>query len=91
MMDETLLAIFTFLAYAWAKRRQAAMAEAAKWEEELPINGTDFQGSLWQRLSGMDLVNMRPQDRNLDGAINADPGKVGQANIGLSPMWNGNL
>lgn len=90
-MDDKLLALLMYVAYTWAKKKQEAQAEADKWREDLPVNGTDFQGNMWQRLAGSDLKNQRLVDQNLANATNADPGKVGQAQIGLTPAWNGNL
>lgn len=78
------------LALLWVRRRAANRAAAAQWEEELPVNGTDFQGDLWARLSGVDLL-AKPGERNLANGTIADPGKVGQADLGLVPDWRGDL
>lgn len=90
-MDAKLWALLGAVFYLWAQRAAAKKAAADKWVEEVPINGTDWQGAIWDRLDGTDLLAAHWQDRNLDDSTNADPGKVGQANLGLSPAWNGNL
>lgn len=66
--------------------------EAAKntIQEAAIKDGTNWTGDLWGRLNGgTDLL--APTSRNLDNSLVADPGKVGQAAIGLSPSWNGSL
>ena len=78
------------LAWVWARKRAADRAMAAQWQEELPVNGTDFQGDLWGRLSGVDLL-AKPGERNLADSTIADPGKVGRADLGLMPNWRGDL
>lgn len=79
------------LALAYVRQRGAAKVKADQWREEVPINGTDFQGAIWDRLNGTDLLSARWEDRNLVGSTNADPGRVGQAQMGLMPDWKGNL
>lgn len=90
-MNSTEWFFFSAVVLAWARMRSQARAEADKWREEVPINGTDFQGAIWDRLAGTDLLTARWEGRNLDSSLIADPGKVGQASIGLAPAWNGNL
>jgi hypothetical protein len=80
-------------ALAWAYLRKQSDIKAAmnQWREQVPINGTDFQGAIWDRLDGTDLLNARWQDQNLANSNTADPGKVGAAQLGLQPSWNGGL
>lgn len=56
--------------------------------------GSDWIGSgglyaLWDRLSGTDLA--APGYSNLNGSAQADPGKVGQIDAGLTAGWDGTL
>ncbi|AVO42723.1 hypothetical protein [Simplicispira suum] len=90
-MDAKLWALFGGIFYLWAQKKIEQKVEADKWREEVPINGTDFQGAIWDRLDGTDLLNARWADQNLDNSGPADPGRIGQANLGLQPAWNGNL
>ena len=76
---------------AWLHKRAGRDAQAAQWHEDVPVNGTDFQGDWWQRLAGVDLIAAKPQDRNLANSTIADPGKVGQAELGVMPNWRGDL
>lgn len=79
------------LAWAWVSARARERAAANQWHEDVPINGTDFQGAIWDRLNGTDLMAARWEDRNLAGSTIADPGRIGQAQLGLQPDWAGNL
>jgi len=90
-MDAKLWALLGSIFYLWAQKKMQAKAEADKWREDVPINGTDFQGAIWDRLAGTDLLNAHWADQNLDNSTTADPGRIGQANLGLAPAWNGNL
>lgn len=87
-MNEIEWFLLTLVVGTWWKTRQAAQAEAARWKEDLPVNGTDFQGDMWDRMAGQDLLTY---ERNIADSMTADPGKVGQAMAGFSPTWNGNL
>lgn len=79
-------ATVAFLAWRRGKRLEDARKEIT----EAPItDGTNWQGNLWQRLAGLDLV--APGKPNLCGSINAEPGHIGRANLGLNPSWNGGL
>ena len=79
------------LAIGYGVWRRSVAREAKRTEiTEAPItDGTNWQGSLYQRLMGLDLV--APGAPNLNGGVNADPGKIGMANLGLNPGWNGGL
>lgn len=79
------------LAWAYVRKNHADKLVAAQWREEVPINGTDFQGAIWDRLNGTDLLAARWEERNIVSSTNADPGRVGQAQLGLQPDWAGNL
>lgn len=79
------------LAWAFVTKRAAERKLQNQWHEDVPVNGTDFQGAIWDRLNGTDLLNARWEDRNLAGSIVADPGRIGQAQLGLQPDWAGNL
>jgi hypothetical protein len=87
-MNEVEWFMFTSVLLAWWKAKQAAKAEANKWQEDKPVNGTDFQGDMWARLDGYDLLTY---ERNIANSMTADPGKVGQSVAGFTPNWNGNL
>lgn len=84
-------AIMGAIAWAFLRTRLAVNAQANAWREDVPVNGTDFQGAIWDRLNGTDLLNARWEDRNLANSTNADPGRIGQAQLGLQPDWMGNL
>lgn len=84
-------AILGAVAWAFLRTRLAVNAQANAWREAVPVNGTDFQGAIWDRLNGTDLLNARWEDRNLANSTNADPGRIGQAQLGLQPDWMGNL
>lgn len=45
-------AVLVFLAWQRGAHAQAANQQI---RESIPVNGTDFGGTLWQRLSGVDL------------------------------------
>lgn len=90
-MDTALWGLLGYVLYTWASKRQEQQAEINRWREDIPVNGTDFQGTIWERLDGVDLLNAKWADQNLDNSNSADPGRIGQANIGLAPAWNGNL
>lgn len=87
-MNEIEWFMFTAVITAWWKAKQAAKAEADKWREDKPVNGSDFQGDMWARLEGYDLLTY---ERNIANSMTADPGKVGQSVAGFKPGWNGNL
>lgn len=71
-------------------RRGAALEAAKNRITEAPItDGTNWQGGIMQRLAGLDLT--APGAPNLDNSVSADPGRIGQAAIGLQPTWNGGL
>lgn len=54
------------------------------------MDGTNWTGDLWSRYTGAtDLKDA--ENLNLLGSVQADPGKVGQAQLGLQPSWNGSL
>lgn len=79
------------LVFAYVRKNHADKLVSDQWREKVPINGTDFQGAIWDRLNGTDLLSARWEDRNLVSSTNADPGRVGQAQLGLQPDWMGNL
>lgn len=89
MKKAYLIAAAIAAAFMW-KRGQDKKAAANKIDEATPTDGTNWQGSLWGRLNGAaDL--QAPVSKNLDNSLIADPGKVGQASLGLVPSWNGGL
>lgn len=90
MSDLTML-IVGALAALWLRRRKQEADAVARWREDVPINGTDFQGAIWDRLNGTDLLTARWEGRNLADSTVADPGRIGQAQLGLQPDWMGNL
>lgn len=75
------------------RKRRAASAPAGvrvgQLGEGAIVDGSNFTGTAWQRLSGADLVD--PAARNLAAGAQADPGMVGQRQIGLMPGWDGTL
>lgn len=76
-------------AILWKRGKDQAAAKNNISEAKI-TDGTNWQGGdLWQRLNGSDLL--APVSRNLDNSVAADPGKVGQAAIGINPSWNGSL
>lgn len=83
--------ILGVLAFAVVRARAAERTRRAQWEEDLPVNGTDWCGDMWERLGALDLRAPLAKDRNLANGTIADPGRIGQADIGLMPGWNGNL
>lgn len=90
-MNDWMLLIVGALLSVWLERRAREVEAQNQWHEDVPINGTDFQGAIWDRLDGTDLLTAKWEGRNLVSSINADPGKVGQAKLGLQPDWAGNL
>jgi hypothetical protein len=72
-------------------KRGKAMEKAKETISEAAItDGTNWQGGgVYERLAGLDLL--APASRNIDNAVNADPGTVGQRNAGFMPSWNGSL
>lgn len=84
-----LVAAIGVAAILW-KRGKAIEAAKHKMEEAAPKDGTNWTGDLWTRLTTANDLKA-PVSRNLDDATNADPGKVGQASVGLVPGWNGSL
>ena len=62
-------------------------------DEAVPVNGSDFQGSWWDRLHGSDIVSAAYP--NLLGSVNADPGPIGVRQIVSSRpqliAWNGDM
>lgn len=77
------------LGLLWLRGHKRARAEQSLNEGIDFTNATDWQGTLWQRLSGADLTLSHAP--NLGGTAVADPGKVGLANAGIVPAWNGGL
>ena len=73
---------------AWKRGKAKEVAKSAITEAEI-TDGTNWQGDMWDRLVGRDLVSI--DFRNLTGSVNADPGRIGQAQLGLMPSWNGGL
>lgn len=94
-MKPATLAIAAALAFIVYKRRQAAnapkQATIGPLKEGQIMDGTNWTAaSMWDRLeTASDFKD--PYNPNLAGATLADPGKVGQAQLGLMPGWNGNL
>lgn len=78
-----------FLLLALRKHTGAAKDGTSKVEEAHPLNGTDWQGSLWDRLSGKDLVS--PNHANLITGAQADGGGQVAALTGLKTNWDGSL
>lgn len=90
MMKTTLYiaaGVAAVLLYMRGKKQDAAKTAI---QEAVPTDGTNWVGkSVWDRMDGSDL---RAQTGgNLAGSLNADPGKMGQAELGLQPSWNGGL
>lgn len=89
MKTTTLMIAAVVAAFLW-KRGADKKAAANKIDEATPSDGTNWTGDLWSRLNGgADL--QAPISKNLDNSLIADPGKVGQASLGLTPSWNGGL
>lgn len=72
------------------RRGKAIEAAKNKIQEATPNDGSNWQGDLWGRLEGAHDLKA-PVSRNLDNSVNADPGRVGQASVGLVPAWDGSL
>lgn len=74
----------------WQRGKAREVAKTAITEAEI-TDGTNWQGSMWQRLSALDLVS--GGFPNLGGSVNAAPGRMEQANIGLNRIagWDGGL
>jgi hypothetical protein len=79
------------IGWAYVQQRAKAKSQEDAWREDLPVNGTDWQGGIYDRMAGADLKTSYASGRNLADSTNADPGRVGQAQLGLEPAWNGNL
>jgi hypothetical protein len=89
MKNMYLLAALAVGAILW-KRGKNIEAAKNKITEAGIKDGTNWTaGGVYERLAGLDLL--APTSRNLDNSVSADPGKVGQAAIGLMPSWNGSL
>lgn len=95
-MKNTTIILAAVGAFLLLKRRAAAKTQqqqGAKVGElsELPIlDGSNWTGDWWTRLTtAADLKDSTAP--NLAGAVNADPGRVGQSQIGLVPAWDGSL
>lgn len=75
---------------AWRRGQAREAAKSAITEAEI-TDGTNWQGSMWQRLSALDLVSRGFS--NLGGSANASPGFMEQKNIGLGLLagWDGGL
>lgn len=89
MKNLYILAAVAVGAILW-KRGKNIEAAKNKITEATHTDGTNWQGGgVYERLAGLDLL--APLSRNLDNSVNADPGTVGQANLGLTAGWNGSL
>jgi len=73
----------------WLRGRKAEASKSAI-NEGTPTDGTNWTGnSLFDRLAGTDLVSVTHP--NAVGSTSADIGKVGTAELGLTPSWNGSM
>ena len=83
------IAIGAALVVLWLRGRKAEASKNAI-AEGTPTDGTNWTGnSLFDRLAGTDLVSVTHP--NAVGSTSADIGKVGTAEIGLRPGWNGSM
>lgn len=89
MKNLYILAAVAVGAILW-KRGKNIEAAKNKITEATHTDGTNWTGGgVYERLAGLDLL--APLSRNVDNSVNADPGKVGGASLGLLPTWNGSL
>lgn len=89
MKNVYILAAVAVGAILW-KRGKAIEAAKNQITEAGISDGTNWTSDWWGRLNGGNDL-LAPKSRNLDNSLVADPGKVGQAAIGLNPSWNGSL
>lgn len=89
MKNMYILAAVAVGAILWKRGRNIEAAKN-KITEATHTDGTNWTGGgVYDRLAGLDLL--APLSRNLDNSISADPGAVGQANLGIMAGWNGSL
>lgn len=90
-MNSIYIGMAAIVGYSIFKSSQAKAAAKTEIKEAEIVDGSNWQGTLWDRLSALDLVTYRNQ--NLAGSTNAAPGFMDQANIGLSQYarWDGSL
>lgn len=87
----TLILVALGALFLW-KRTHAApkLARVGELGEEQIFDGTNWTGNAWATLeTAADFKDITAP--NLTGAANADPGKVGQAQLGIQPGWDGSL
>ena len=91
MKNQIYIGLTAIVGYSIFKSSQAKAVAKAEIKESAIVDGSNWQGTLWQRLSALDLVTYRAQ--NLAGSTNAAPGFMDQANIGLGQYarWDGSL
>ena len=93
-MKKIYIAIAAAGLYLLNKRRKAAIqqqgAKVGTMSEERILDGSNWTSTMWDRLQNAgDLKD--PTAPNLAGGVVADPGRVGQSQIGLVPAWDGSL
>ena len=76
-------ALFLFLR---GKKKEAKRNQV---EDSVPRSGTDFTTDLWTQLNGGGLTAAGYP--NIAPGAQADPGRIGQLQLGLMPSWNGTL
>lgn len=88
MITKTHLAIgaAALVLLQWYKGQQITAA-AKQVEDSVPRAGSDWIGTMWDRLSGTDLV--APGYPNLAAGAVADPGKVGILDAKIAIGWDG--
>ena len=94
-MNTNTLIIAAGLGLLWLYARRGGDASKPKARigtlgEEGIIDGTNWTSDLWSTLqTAADFRD--PTAPNIAGTANADPGVVGQAQIGVTPGWDGSL
>lgn len=85
-MSHTAYIVAGVLAVLWWKGR-GKVAQSTQVQDSIPVDGTNFQGDMWQRLAGTDLT--APGYCNCTSGPNASPSMVGYN--GVNAGWDGTL
>ena len=75
-------------AYWWRKKNEAVARKPCNClENQYQFWGGEWIGNMYDRLAGRDLKPLYSNGQTLD----AIPGQIGVANLGMLPNWRGDL
>lgn len=90
-MKNIYIGMVAIVGYSIFKSAQAKTAAKSEIKEAAIVDGTNWQGTLWQRLEAYDLVSA--SNPNIAGGTNAAPSFMDQIRIELGSYarWDGSL